>query len=264
LDFSGDPARQRLAERQGAQGTTPVVSSELLCGHPYQGGRENHDFAYRIKEIAPDAKILITIREQIRAITSSYMQYLNRAGTLSLRDFLNPDEYYGYYYFSPSHFHYDRIVHLYQTLFGAGNVLVITQEEIAKDSPSALRTISEFAGADAAPIAELEPPRRIGDSPPESLSPILRRINHFRSGAVKPEVLVDLGPAAEWAFRGVGWFGRVGPLNAWLKSKQTVREFIKQELSGQFAESNQQLRHLIGPRIDLASFSYELPRDPVW
>lgn len=63
-------------------GMVPVISSEILSGHPFSGGIASDDYARRLKAIAPDAKILVSIRSQMRILTSVYMQYLLRGGTM--------------------------------------------------------------------------------------------------------------------------------------------------------------------------------------
>jgi len=83
LHFKAGLPRALIAERVAAapDSSVSVVSLESLSGSPFSGGRESDDFARRIAEISPDAKILITIREQCRIIASVYMQYLSRGGT---------------------------------------------------------------------------------------------------------------------------------------------------------------------------------------
>ncbi|MGB0440235.1 MAG: hypothetical protein ACPGFC_09065, partial [Paracoccaceae bacterium] len=62
--FRFDPAAMRdlLAARAQdlAPGEVPVVSSEILSGHPFQGGHENDVYAERLARIAPNARILIS------------------------------------------------------------------------------------------------------------------------------------------------------------------------------------------------------------
>ena len=97
----------------------------------------------------PDARILITIREQMRMLTSVYMQYLSRGGTRSPEDFFTEENAPGYPRFRTEHFRYDWLVGLYRDLFGAGNVLVLTQEEMAGDLAGFLAKLSAFAEAPA-------------------------------------------------------------------------------------------------------------------
>ena len=127
----------RAAEAGGAtleSGHVPVVSSEILCGNPFHGGAGGAENARLLAAAFPDARILITIREQMRMLTSVYMQYLSRGGTRSPEDFFTEENAPGYPRFRTGHFRYDWLVGLYRDLFGAENVLVLTQEEMASRS----------------------------------------------------------------------------------------------------------------------------------
>ncbi|WP_413849859.1 hypothetical protein, partial [Albidovulum sp.] len=57
-----DPEPMRALIRAGIDdlpaGMVPVISSEILSGHPFFGGMASDDYARRLKAIAPDAKIL--------------------------------------------------------------------------------------------------------------------------------------------------------------------------------------------------------------
>lgn len=78
-----------MALRQGQE--IPVVSSEILSGHPFFGGIGSDVFALRLKEIAPDARILISVRHQYSALVSVYLQYLLRGGTMTPEQFFSGD-----------------------------------------------------------------------------------------------------------------------------------------------------------------------------
>lgn len=136
-----DPAGMRAVIERGMRelpaGKVPVISSEILSGHPFYGGMGSDVFARRLKAIAPEARILISIRSQMRILTSVYMQYLLRGGTMSPQLFFAGDPELGFYGFRPEHFEYHRLVKLYQELFGAENVHVMTQESLRTDMDGA-------------------------------------------------------------------------------------------------------------------------------
>lgn len=137
LDFSPVEAVSSYFERIEAieeAGKVPVISSEILCGSPFTGGRESKEIAGRLFEIFPGATILIVIREQISAITSTYKQFVHGGGPGSLGRFLNPPaQSYSYPWFSREHFHYDRLVGHYIALFGEDNVRVLCFEDFRSD-----------------------------------------------------------------------------------------------------------------------------------
>jgi len=114
--FAYDPAAVEAGIQAGHLDKTlvPVVSSEIMSGHPFWGGRESFDLANRIHEAAPSARILVTIRAQVPAITSVYMQYVRRGGRLSVREFYTRKPPVGYDRFDPIHFEYHHLVGHYQ------------------------------------------------------------------------------------------------------------------------------------------------------
>lgn len=135
--FAYDAAAAALAVTRAVaaapQDVVPVISSEILCGHPFYGARESTEVAQRLHAAAPHARILISIREQVGAISSTYMQFLQRGGELTPQAFFAEAPVVGYPAFSHAHFRYDRFLRLYADLFGAENVLVCNQEQLVKD-----------------------------------------------------------------------------------------------------------------------------------
>ncbi len=259
LDFSPNVAREEIRKRTQASPLVPIVSSEMLCGNPYNGSREAADFANRIHEIRPDAKVLITIREQKSSIKSTYLQYINRGGTLPVRRFLQPERELNFYYFSVRRFFYDRFVRHYMDLFGAENVLVVAQEQMNQDLDAVLRSIMTFTGADPSVLERTQMPERVWVSPHEAIAPVLRTINYFRKGAVKPEVALNLGFVANPAFHKASSMSRSPTLRGLLKNRRPVSDAVEEIFGGSFAESNARLQSLIGDRVDLSAYKYEMP-----
>lgn len=259
FDFDAAAVRRVICARLGRPGLVNVVSNETLCGHPFYGGREGPMLARRIKAIAPRAKILFTIREQNRAIVSTYMQYLSRGGALSPAEFFrNSSERYGYYNFNLKHFFYDRLVAEYMELFGEGRVLVVTLESFVRDPEAVLRSIAGFAGADPSALGQALPSRRVGESAAEAVAPVLRRINHFRRGAAKREVVLDLGGLSDGLYRAVHRLGRNRRARAWLKDVAPVSAAVRERFQGAFGESNRRLQSAVGNMVDLAADGFEM------
>ena len=96
-----------------------MISSELMCGNPMYGGRGSDVYAERIRDIAPDARILITIRAQPKIIQSTYMQYVLRGGRASPEGFFAGAGVVGYTGFDPVHYEFDRLIGHYFGLFGS-------------------------------------------------------------------------------------------------------------------------------------------------
>ncbi|MGI9355126.1 MAG: hypothetical protein ACR2PF_08210 [Rhizobiaceae bacterium] len=250
LDFDADAARALLKNRrgQGAAGQADVVSLEALVGQPFHGGRESEIYARRLKEITADARILITIREQCRMIASVYMQYLRRGGTLSPQAFFEGEAEGGFFGFDTAHFEYDRLVRLYQSIFGPENVLVLPQERIARDQPAAVAEIAGLAG-NTVIGAWKTTARRGGIGAPEGVAWALRRINHLQSGPAHRQPIIDLGAATRLAYRATERAGKTLGLQG-----RPITELARRRFGDQFTASNRRLAGLIGDSPDLSGY----------
>ena len=239
LAFDAPAARAALLRQTDGE-LVPVISSEILSGHPFWGGRDSADFAQRLHEMAPEAKILITIRAQIPAIASVYMQYVRRAGTLSASRFYAGAQVLGYDGFDPVHFEYHRLVGHYQSLFGADQIKVMTQEALAADPAAFVAELSSFTGAPAQPIPST---KREGASESEAATPVLRRINHFIHDGANPSPILNLGPISATAYRGVGWAFRQAKGRGLITGRPVTAE-AKRRFAGQFGASNRALMEM--------------------
>ena len=239
LAFEASAARAALLS-EGQGDLVPVISSEILSGHPFWGGRDSADFAERLHAIAPEAKILITIRAQIPAIASVYMQYVRRAGTLSAARFYDGAQVLGYDGFDPVHFEYHRLVGHYQALFGADQIKVMTQEALAADPAAFVADLAAFTGAPAEPVPSTA---REGASESEAATPLLRRINHFIHDGANPAPILNLGPISRGAYRGAGWAFRQFKGRGVLTGKPVTQE-AKRRFTGHYATSNRSLMEM--------------------
>ena len=232
----------------------PVISSEILSGHPFQGGHESDVFAERIQRIAPRARILISIRNQLRILPSVYMQYVLRGGTMPWQMFFQGQDEIEYFGFTPEHFEYDLLVARYQALFGAANVYVMTQESLQVDMDAAARALAGFAGNKAFTTLT-EAARRVhAASYPEYAAPILRRINQLQSSVLNPAPILRLGHTPNGLFRAAGYVLRRGPFKALLQTRKPVTDHVCQQFSGHFTASNHRLAALVSHPIDLKDY----------
>jgi hypothetical protein len=235
-------------------GLTPVMSSEILCGNPTYGSREAFAVAQRLQAAVPGARILVTIREQVAAIASTYMQYLQRGGELSPPAFFAEAPDVGWPVFNHEHFRYDRFVALYEGLFGAGNVLVCNQELLIKDQLAFARRVAAFAGQtgpinEAALLSE-----RTGVSYPEYGAGLLRLINHVRVGPAGPSAFPDLGPGGDLLYRAAGKFLRLEPVRKLFGTGKPVTDYVRQRYAGAFVDSNRRLKEMVSPGLPLERY----------
>ena len=246
LAWDPAPMRAHLAAAAAAlePGLVPVVSSEILSGHPFFGGHESDAYAHRLHRVAPEARILIGIRAQSRILPSVYMQYLLRGGTMTPRQFFDGETDLGYAAFSADHFEYDRLVAHYQGLFGRDRVMVLQQEALARDADAAAARLAAFAGAGRFK-GLLEAARApYAPSYPEHAAPVLRRINHVQASTLNPRPIVALGRTPGGLYRAAGFALRRPPLAGLLQRRRPASEHVARRFAGRFAQSNRRLARI--------------------
>jgi hypothetical protein len=256
LMFTPDAMRALIAERCAGlpEGHVAVVSSEILSGHPFFGGQMSDTYAHRLKAIAPDAKILISIRAQLKILASVYMQYVLRGGTLPCDRFFAGTDWPGFFGFEQAHFEYDRLVALYQSLFGAENVYVMTQESLQADMEAASTALAAFAD-NSAYSGLTEAAREVrGASYPEYTVGVHRRLNHFYRSPVTPGPFLSLDPTGYRMRRRAISLLRRAPFSTLFKGKRPVTDYVRKTYAGQFAASNARLAALISHPIDLSAY----------
>ena len=274
LTFDPAPMRELLARRLAdparlASGEVPVVSSEILSGHPFQGGRDGAVMARRLASIVGGgaagalggrgARILVSIRAQGRILPSVYMQYLQRGGTMPPARFFEGTTRPGYFGFDPAHFEYDRLVGLYQELFGRAAVHVMTQESLRRDMDAAARALAAFAGAR---FDALEPADRAvrSASYPEHAIGLLRRANHLQTSTLNPVPVVALGRTPKGLFRLAGGVMRRPPLSRWLGGRRPATEAARR-FDGRWGASNARLAAMVAHPLDLTGYETAAPAD---
>lgn len=257
LHFDPAPMRAILKERLASLNpeVVPVISSEILSGHPFLGGRESDVFAKRLHQIAPQARILISIRAQIRIIPSVYTQYVLRGGTMRPAEFFDGTDTPGYFGFTPKHFEYDHLVNCYQTLFGRENVYILTQESLQVDMALAAQNLADFSRNTTFDGLSKEAQRVYAASYPEHALPILRRINHLQSSTLNPNPIVTLGHSPQGLYRAAGFLLRRPPFSTLLGKRKHVSDHVQNRFSGYYDDSNKRLSRLSAYPLDLAGYS---------
>lgn len=236
-------------------GEAGVISSEILSGHPFFGGRESDILAKRLKQIAPESRILISIRDQMHILPSVYMQYILRGGTMDYVQFFNGDTDMHYFTFSPEHFKYHRLIRLYQELFGKDRVFVLTQESLRRDQETALKRLADFSGNTLYSGLTEKARKPVGKSYPEYAVPILRRINHVQTSTLNPQPIISLGKTPKGIYRVAGFALKKPPFSSMLSDYKPVSAHVKQKFSEYFKESNRKLIDIVGSELDLAGYS---------
>lgn len=243
-----------------AKSEVPVISSEILCGNPFFGGRESDIYAERLHAIVPNARILISIRSQMRILPSVYMQYLLRGGTMGYKKFFEGVNEPGYFAFNSDHFEYDRLIALYQRLFGADNVLVTSQESLKANMGAVAQNIADFSHNTTFEKLSKTAYRIHAASYPEHAVPILRRINHIQKSQMNPAPLLNLGETPKGLYRAAGYILKRPPINPLFSSYKPVSNFVRNHFQGRFSESNARLSELTQGSLDLSEYDGESSR----
>jgi hypothetical protein len=257
LHFDPAPMQRLIAEGLAKMPETavPVVSSELLCGNLFFGGRESEAYAERLKSIAPDARILISIRSQLQLLPSVYMQYVSRGGTMSCQQFFERQIPLGYFGFDANHFEYDRLVARYQTLFGSENIYVLPQESLKADMNAAAQKLATFCDNICFQGLTKEAHQVVMASYPEYAAPFLRRANHVQRSVLAPNPIISLGETPGGLYRAVGYVLKTPALARRLKAHKPVSRYVRQHFAGRYTDSNQRLAALTDGKLDLSNYT---------
>lgn len=256
LRFDAGRARDAVAAglETCQEGEVPVMSSEILSGHPFQGGHESDVYAERLASISPGAKILLSIRDQMRIIPSVYMQYLRRGGTMPHDKFFEGINSPGYFAFTPEHFEYDVLVAHYQNLFGAENVYVLTQESLKTDMDAASASLAEFAEATGFDGLVPEAKRVHAPGYPEYAAPLLRRVNHIQKSTLNQHPIVAIGKTPKGLFRFIGATSRNWPIRSLLGGRASVSAYVAKRFAGRYTDSNKRLAEIVRHPLDLSTY----------
>src|SRR5262245_28371213 len=257
LDFDIDAFRRECDSIEVPAGKRAVISSERLSGSVLSGGFDRAILSRRIKAVFPKARILLVIREQRALLMSMYIQYLKYGGWHSIGDFVDPQSDGRLPCFSPSYLMYDRMIGLYQSSFGAGNVLVLPFELFATDVENYVATICSFAGVPelpAFPLNKIENARRRNVSS-YALRKVAYRFRPSSANAFAPSMLPKrLRAGTIQGLRRLIDLAVPQALEARL-NRRLAAELERAIPPGFYAESNRRAAALTGLR--LAGYGYE-------
>jgi hypothetical protein len=263
LRFDPAPMQSLITEanQKVEQGEVGVVSSEILSGHPFLGGRESEVYAERLAKIFPKAKVLISIRNQMQILPSVYMQYVLRGGTMPVDRFFQGTNEIGYFGFSAENFEYDRLVSLYERLFGSSNVYILPQESLRRNMNDAMLGLARFSGNKRYVELTDSAKKPVAQSYPEYTAPVLRRINHVQSSTLNPWPIISFGSTPKGLYKFAGYVMKKPPISTFLQGRKPVSDYVKQRFGGYYAESNRRLAALSTDALDLSGYDGVLPTE---
>ncbi|MEI8340744.1 MAG: hypothetical protein WCH43_04300 [Verrucomicrobiota bacterium] len=232
-------------------GKPRFIFSERLAGLYYCGHYDALAIANRIHRFCPEARVVITIREQKSIISSIYRWYVRNGGTVPPEQFLNPREDITYPRFSWQAYEYHHLIFHYARLFGRENVLVLPQEDLRKSIPDYFKTFCDFAGIDC--------PEKIADqiSNPgisNKETETRRLVNLFRKNT-EADAFRDPTPLQNPVLRAIAQ-PFLGLVSAVTGGQDRHVRFIRENFTGKYCESNNLLSDYLGR--DLSLMGYEM------
>jgi hypothetical protein len=263
LEFDAAASRapfEPLLEEARAAGLLPVVSYERLSGHPFSGGHDSKEIANRLKEVFPEAKVLVVIREQRSMIVSTYKQYVKAGGPLPISLFVAPPRSTSRRvpWFDLRNFEYEHLLCYYRSLYGDDAVLALAFDQFVRDPPAFAAAIGRFAGRalDDELLAALPYGARSNPALSAVDVAVRRRRNRLtKRSEVHPAPVLEsrrLRRAAR-AVLGVPVTSLV-PRGVAERSEASLRHQVEELVGDHYRESNRATAELTG--IDLAGYGW--------
>ncbi len=241
-----------LAERRAEadrQGCVMVLSDETLANGPFVSV-----VAQRLRRSLTDARILITIRNQMTSIVSHYVSHGYRLGGVprSAQDqYVSFADWFDYQfearYSVLARLDYANIVEIFSDEFGASQVTVLLLEDMA----AVARAFTDPLGADLGLPADAVAERLTGPFPSPADSGRLHLYQRWRGPLAPVRRLLPDG-ALKVRLRGA----LDGFLVRGVRKQVTLTPEQRQRVHDRFADGNRRLAAAAG--IDLATHGYPL------
>ena len=233
-EFDPVEARSLLPRTSAGSGGIDIYSAERITGHPYSGGFDSFTIAGRLAEVAPDARVIVTVRDQGDLVLSMWKQLVTEGYPGTFDDFIG-SEGFDAPAFDLDWLAFDRLVDRYDSLFGHDNVLVLRFEDLATDPDRYLEDLCSFLEVAPMRSADLPPPTNI--SWPMQRIRAQRWLNHFRRSEFNRFPLPWLGARPTLALARI-----TAPI--WSR-KQAASDAQLAAIRNQFVDSNARLSHRI-------------------
>ena len=235
----------------------PVCSAEALIGNPYCGGYNAKQNADRVKQLFPEARILLIVREQRQLMRSLYKTMVVWGMPHSIKRLLNPTDTSMAPQFNLDFMRFDLATAYYQQIFGPENVLVLPYEAFIQEPRDFTHRILQHANCTATAAFEKLPwGKRVNKNQP-LINLYLQRLENIMLSTP----FNYAGPFASTEERGRQRIKRSknNPLPEFTHNwfEDDFRQIVSEAFAGKFASSNHRLQELTG--LDLGAYGYEMP-----
>ncbi|MBN2907078.1 MAG: hypothetical protein JXJ18_10255 [Rhodobacteraceae bacterium] len=238
-------------------GLTPVLSFEHLLVDPMGGSVDRREGVRRLRDLFPDAKILLVIREQKSIILSAYLEHLRRGFPTKLDRFMGFDDLRqpGFGCSCPLDlFLYDRLITYLHENFGRENTLILPLEMMGKTQ--FLEALYDFMGMSVEgrtlpAMANKERQARKSDLV------FLRRLNYIGMSRYASKGKDSLLRKAAYGLNLA--LNPLTPEKLANSNRQKLKDQIQGYVGSYFEDSNQRTAEILG--IDLAAYGYSTPKD---
>ena len=259
LSFNAEETRAIYApalENARRDGRTLVLSHERLSGYPSSGSHDAALIAQRLRATFPEGRVLIVFREQRSLIRSMYSQHITDGGVESLRRFLDrPEPKLGRKpSFCLEQYEFDRLIAMYDGLFGPDRVLAIPVELLASQPQQFADCVTAFCGLAGKPIGSFS---RSNEQRPLLMQQVQRPLNMlFYHNELSPGALIHLPRFHKRYARLRPLFDYISPrfLERW--TEERLRSAIERHVGNQYAASNRRTEALTG--LALSDFGYAI------
>jgi hypothetical protein len=247
---------ETLAKHPERHRLTPVCSAEALIGNPYCGGYNAKQNADRLKQLFPDARILLIVREQKQLMRSLYKTLVVWGMPHTIKRLLYPRDTSLAPQFNLDFLRFDLATAYYQHLFGADNVLVLPYEAFEQDPHAFVMRILQHAGREPTEAFKKLPWKKRLNANQPLLNLYLQRLLNLLLSS--PFNYAGPLPSTEAGVHRRIKRSKQNPFPAFTREwfENDFRQTVAEAFAGQFGESNARLQQLTG--LDLASYGYEI------
>jgi hypothetical protein len=249
-----DDALQKFPQHQNL---VPVCSAEALIGNFYCGGYNAKQNADRLKQVFPQAKILLIVREQNQLMRSLYKTLVVWGMPHTIKRLLHPHDTSMAPQFNMDFLRFDLATSYYQQLFGKDNVLVLPYEAFAENPKKFVEKIQQHAGIPHNPAFDKLPwHKRLNTNQTlanlywQRLLNLILLSSPFNYAGLFHSTETDIHKRIARSKR--------NPLPRWTDHwfEDDFSQSVREAFHGQFGHSNARLQALTG--LDLARYGYDV------